>query len=270
MKATVHTKTNDLQEVEQERSVLRWGGLAGMLGSVLMIVTFFIVGVFVGTDYSAAYLIERFPEMRAARTVENGLFLAALILWVPHFLALYRALWRERLAPALFGSVLGIMGLAVWAAESAVHFATLPLSNLYHAPGTTPEEQATLVFLWEATMGILQAMLVIGFILVPIGLICLGVAMLRAPAFGKGFGAASLVLGALGFGGASLMFVEPASILGPVFSLFTIIIFHFVLGRKVYRLSRQPADITEDRGNGVRPEVDSNSKEYIDAVQQGR
>jgi len=26
------------------------------------------------------------------------LFLAALILWVPHFLALYRALWRERLA----------------------------------------------------------------------------------------------------------------------------------------------------------------------------
>src|SRR5918995_6593295 len=82
------------EQIFRERRPGRWGGLAGMLGSVLMIVTFFIVGVFVGTDYSAAYLIERFPEMRAARTVENGLFLAALILWVPHFLALYRALWR--------------------------------------------------------------------------------------------------------------------------------------------------------------------------------
>src|ERR671920_791047 len=122
MKATVHTKTNDLQEVEQERSVLRWGGLAGMLGSVLIIVTFFIVGVFVGTDFSAAYLIERFPEMRAARTVENGLFLAALLLGVPHFLALYRALWRGRLGPPLLRGGFGVMGLAIWAAESAVHF----------------------------------------------------------------------------------------------------------------------------------------------------
>ncbi len=270
MKATVHTKTNDLQEVEQERSVLRWGGLAGMLGSVLMIVTFVIVGVFVGTDYSAAYLIERFPEMRAARTVENGLFLVVVILWVLHFLALYRALWRESLAPALFGSVIGIMGLVVWAAEALHHVAQIPISNLYHAPGTTPEEQATLVFLWQATMGIINMMLVTGLMLLPIGLICLGVAMLRTPAFGKGFGAASMVLGALGFGGGSLMLVNPDSILGPVSGLFTLIIFHFVLGRKVYRLSRQPADIVEDRGNGVRAEVDSNSTKPINVAQQGR
>ena len=126
------------------------------------------------------------------------------------------------------------------------------------------------MFLWQATMGILEAMLVIGLLLVPIGLICLGLAMLRAPAFGKGFGAASVVLGALGFGGASLMWIEPASVLGPVFGLFTLIIFHFVLGWKVYRLSRQPADITEDREKGVRAEVDSNSTKPINAVQQGR
>jgi hypothetical protein len=270
MKATVHTKTNDLQEVEQERSVLRWGGLAGMLGSVLMVVTFVIVGVFVGTDYSAAYLIERFPEMRAARTVENGLFLVVVILWVLHFLALYRALWRESLAPALFGSVIGIMGLVVWAAEALHHVAQIPISNLYHAPGTTPEEQATLVFLWQATMGILEAMLATGLLLVPIGLICLGVAMLRAPAFGKGFGAASVVLGVLGFGGGSLMFVEPASILGPVFGLFTLIIFHFALGWKVYSLSRNTAGSPENRSNGGRPEADSNSTELGNVVQQGR
>ncbi len=247
MKATVHTKTNDLQEVEQERSVLRWGGLAGMLGSVLMVVTFFIVGVFVGTDYSAAYLIERFPEMRAARTVENGLFLVVVILWVLHFLALYRALWRESLAPALFGSVLGILGLVVLAAEALPHVAQAPISDLYHAPGTTPEDQATLVFLWQATQSILDAMFIVGLVLLPIGLVCLGVAMLRAPAFGKGFGGASVVLGALGVGGASLLLVDPDSVLGAMVSVFALIIFHFVLGWRVYRLSRHPAGIIEDR-----------------------
>lgn len=255
----VHAKTSDLQVMEDgEKSVLRWGGLAGMLGSVLMIVTFVIVGVFVGTDDSAAVLIERFPEIRAARTVENGLFLALLVLWVLHFLALYRALWRESLTPALFGSAIGIVGLVVMAAGNAHHVAQFPLSNLYHVPGATPEEQASLVVLWQATMGILEAMLVTGLLLVPIGLICLGMAMLRAPTFGKGFGGASVVLGALGFGGGSLMFVDPASVLGPVAAVFTLIVFHFALGWKVYRLSRNSAGSPEDGRHGAHAESKSN------------
>jgi hypothetical protein len=69
-------------------------------------------------------------------------------------------------------------------------------------------------------------------------------------AFGKAFGGVSVVLGALGFGGASLMFVDPASVLGPVAAMFTLIIFHFVLGLKVYRLSRHPAGNLEDRDRG--------------------
>ena len=109
----------------------------------------------------------------------------------------------------------------------------------------------SIVFLWQATMGILEAMLAVGLVLLPIGLICLGVAMLRAPAFGKGFGAASVVLGVLGFGGASLMWIEPASVLGPVAGVFTLIIFHFVLGRKVYSLSKGSyVGSLEDRGKG--------------------
>lgn len=240
MEATVHTKMNDLQEMEQERSVLRWGGLAGMLGSVLFIVTFVFVGVFVGDESSAADWVERFPEIRAARIVENSLFLAVLILWVPHFLALYRALRRTSLAPALFGSVLGILGLVVLAAEALPHVAQAPISDLYHAPGATPEEQATLVFLWQATQGILDAMFIAGLVFLPIGLVCLGVAMFRAPAFGKGFGGASVVLGTLGVGGASLLLVNPDSMPGALAGVFTLIIFHFVLGWKVYRLSRVP------------------------------
>ena len=40
---------NDLQMM-QEKSVLRWGGLAGILGGLLFIVVFVIVGVFVGAN----------------------------------------------------------------------------------------------------------------------------------------------------------------------------------------------------------------------------
>jgi len=240
MEATVHTKMNDLQNTEQEKSVLRWGGLAGMLGSVLFIVTFVFVGVFVGDESSSAAWVERFPEIRWARTVENSLFLAVLVLWVPHFLALYRVLRRESLAPALFGSVLGILGLVVLAAEALPHVAQIPISDLYHAPGASPEDQATLVFLWQATQGILDAMFIVGLVLLPLGVICLGVAMLGAPAFGKGFGGAGVVLGALGVGGASLLLVDPASVPGAMAGVFTLIIFHFVLGWKVYRLSRVP------------------------------
>jgi hypothetical protein len=50
----------------------------------------------------------------------------------------------------------------------------------------------------------------------------------------------SVVLGALGFGGASLMFVDPASVLGPVAAMFTLIIFHIALGWKVHSLSKGP------------------------------
>lgn len=150
---------------------------------------------------------------------------------------------------------------------------TDPIADLYHAPGATAGDQATLVFLWQATMGILDMLLVTGLVILPIGLICLGLAMFRAPAFGKGFGGTSVVLGALGAGGASLMIVDPASVLGPMAGMFTLIIFHFVVGWKVYRLSRDSAGSPEDRGyteNGVRADGDSNPSKYLDAVQQGR
>lgn len=103
------------------------------------------------------------------------------------FLALYHALRRESQALALFESALGILGLVVLAAAALPHIAQALISDLSHAPGTTPEEQAPLVFLWQATQGILDAMFVTGLVFLPIGLVCLGVAMLWAPAFGTRF-----------------------------------------------------------------------------------
>src|SRR5918997_3275935 len=171
-----------LQKMEEEKSVLRWGGLAGILGGIIFILVFVIVIVFVGLDPAEPEgEVMRFPDIRASRTVEDSLYLLVLILWVAHFLALYRALRGTSLAPALFGSVLGIVGLGVLAAGALPHVATAPISDLYHAPGATPEDRATLVLLWQATEGIFDALFGAGLLLVPAGFVSLGVAMLKAP-----------------------------------------------------------------------------------------
>jgi hypothetical protein len=226
--------------MEEERTVLLWGGLAGILGGIIFILVFVVVIAFVGPDPAQPEgLVQRFPNIRAARTVENSLYLVVLILWVTHFLALYRALRGTSLAPALFGSVLGILGLGVLAAGALPHVATAPISDRYHAHGATPADQATLVLLWQATEGIFNELFVVGLLLLPIGLIALGVAMLRAPAFGKGFGGVSVGLGVVGVVAASALVVDPLSPIAPV-GVLALIVFHLVLGWKVYSLSRAP------------------------------
>jgi hypothetical protein len=150
---------------------------------------------------------------------------------------LYQALREKSLAPALFGSVLGILGLVVLAAGSLPHVATVPISDLYHAPGATPEDQATLILLWQATQGIFDALLIVGLLLLPISLIALGVAMLGVPAFGQGFGGVSVILGVAGVIAAGVLLVDPLSPIAVV-GIFALIIFHFILGWRVYSLSR--------------------------------
>src|SRR5215213_8826874 len=229
---------NDLQNTAQEKSVLRWGGLAGIVGGILLVAVFVFYGVFVGADPAEPEgLVMRFPDVRAAHIVAEGLYLGVLALWAIHFLALYRALRATSPAPALFGSVLGIMGLVVLAAGALPQVARTPISDLYHAPEATPEDKATLVLLWQATQGIFDALLVVGLLLLPIGVIALGVAMLGAPAFGKGFGWMSLVVGVLGVAAGVVLLIDPGSPIALV-SILSLIIFHIALGWKVYTLSR--------------------------------
>jgi hypothetical protein len=226
--------------VEDERSVLRWGGLAGILGGVLFILSWVVVLAGpVGMEDPAdlAGWVTRFPDIRAARVVENGIYLVALVLGVMLFLALYRALRGTSLAPALFGSVLGILGLTVLMAGAVPHIAHAPLSELYHAPGATPEDQAAIALMWQATWGIFDALLYVGFFVVPTGILLLGAGMLKAPAFGKGLGWAGVALGVVGLAAAVLQMADPASMIGAL-SFFAIIIFYLVLGWKVYSLSR--------------------------------
>jgi hypothetical protein len=229
---------NASQVMEEDKSVLRWSGLASVGGGLLFILIFAMVLVFAGADPAEpAGPIMRFPDIRVVRTVENSLYLAVLVLWVPLSLALYRRLRRTRPAPALFGSALSLLGIGVLAAGALPHVATARLSNLYHASGATPNDQATLVLVWQATQGIFDALLLVGLLVMTIGIIVLGVAMHGDPAFGKGVGRVSVVLGIVGLAAGAVVLVDPLSLTAAV-GVFALIVFHLVLGWKVYGLSR--------------------------------
>ena len=123
--------------------------------------------------------ISRFPEIRVVRTVENGLYLAALALWVLLALALFQSLRRTRPASALFGSALNIFGLAVLAAGAIPHVVTSRLSDLYHADGVRPDDQRRR---WVVRSCALRALRRLGF--APFGRCAVWVLRRSACAFG--------------------------------------------------------------------------------------
>lgn len=220
-----------------EKSVLRWGGLAGMLVPIFFILTAVILLALVPSEPADPEgLVMRFPEDRAAIAVGESLYLVAVILLVTLFLALYRALRGTSVAPALFGSGLGLLGLAVLAVGALPNIAFNPISDLYHAPGATPEEQATLVLMWQATQGIFNETDTVGFLLMAIGFIVLGVAMLGSPAFGKRFGGVSVVLGVAVVVGMSIFGVD-SDLIFP-FVLIAFVILPLLFGWKLYSLSK--------------------------------
>ena len=63
--------------------------------------------------------------------------------------------------------------------------------------------------------------------------------MLAAPAFGRRFGGATIALGVTGIGAASGLLIDPLSPIAVV-GFLALIVFHLVLGWKVYRLSCAP------------------------------
>ena len=212
----------------------RWSGLAGIAGGVLFIFVFIFVGVFVGGDTSVA----TFPDIRAGRTVENALYLAVLLLWVAPFLALGRVLRETSPAAATYGSVVGIMGLAILAAGALPHAASVQIADLYHAPGA---DQAALTAAWEVTQAIMNMLLVTGLVILPVAVIGLGVAMHRSPAFGTGFGRVSVALGLVGAAAAVVLLVDPSSPIAIV-GFLALIAFHIAVGVRLYARSRVPAE----------------------------
>jgi len=222
-----------------EKSILRWGGLAGMLGGVVFLfVPVILFGLVPPAPSDPAGLVERFPTVRTTIAAGNFVNFVSNVLVLALFLALYRALRDTSPAPALWGTVLSILSLAVIFTETTTQVAFDPISKLYHAPGATPADQATLALIWQATQGMFNQLDTSAVLLLSTGFVVLGVAMIRAPGFGKAIGGLTMLFGALAFIGGFIFGVTSlmaALLVVPVF-----IILPILLGWKVYRLSKAP------------------------------
>ncbi len=231
---------SDLQKLEQEKSALRWGGLAGILAFIVWI---FELPLFGFVDPFAPEGLMRFTDVRAALGLSTILMMTIAFLSIALVLALYRALRGSNMAFALLGSVLGVIGYIVTAlGDASTFFAFAPISDLNQAPAATPEAQATVGLLWQATQGITITFFFVGSLFTMMCFIVLGVAMLRAPAFGRRFGGVSIALGVIGvLGVVASLFVmgeTGAQLIG--LAAFANIIFLPLFGWKVYSLSRTP------------------------------
>jgi hypothetical protein len=178
----------------------------------------------------------RYPSVRAANAVPETFGLVNVIVSVPFYLALYHALRGASLAPALWGTGLGLLGAAVYAVQGVPRVAFGTISDLYHAPGATPQDQATLALIWQTTEGIFMELDTAAITFQSAGSIVLGIAMIRNPAFGRRLGGITIVLSLASLAGLYLLGLD--SILFVPLGLFGYIVVPLLLGWKLYSLSR--------------------------------
>src|SRR5690348_17058348 len=100
--------------MSDDKSVLRWGGLAGILGGIVFIfVPVILFGFVPPAPADPAQLVARFPSVRTAIAAGNFVNFVSNVLVLALFLALYRALRESSPTAALVGTVTSILGLAV-------------------------------------------------------------------------------------------------------------------------------------------------------------
>lgn len=236
-RATVSEVPAGTNREELERSALRWGGLAGVVGALVFLVSIVYQVAFVGTNTTAAGAgpVIRFPGLQSQIIVGQTLFLVGVLLFVPLYLALFRALRGSSFAAAPFGAVLSFLGLAVLAVESEPNVAMAQISAQYHAAGATAAQQANAVQIWQATQGMFNQFDTCAYIFLSVGFIVLGLAMLRAPHFGRSYSAVSAAFGIAGLFALASFAVDSAAF--SPFALLTFAAFPLLFGWKAYRLS---------------------------------
>ena len=132
--------------MENEKSVLRWGGRAGLLAFIVWILD---MPVYLYVDPFMTGGLMRFPDVKVALAISTILCMTTAFLSIAFILVLYRILRGTSQALALYGSVLSIIGLiGIALSDTSTFYAFAPLSDIYHAPAATPEAQATVVLLW--------------------------------------------------------------------------------------------------------------------------
>jgi hypothetical protein len=191
-----------------DRELRRWGGWAAVGGVVAMLATFVVVVGFGLPDASDPETLTDFTDLRTGRILEHFCYLAALVLLALHVLVLHRMLASAHGPAALFGTAIAELGFTALVASSVLHVATSPLADRYADAGTSAERQSV-EDAWTASQAVFDTMLATGLLLVPIGLVLLGIAMHRSASFGPLIGWTAVGLGAVGTAGATFEIIEP-------------------------------------------------------------
>jgi len=202
---------------------------------VLMLLAFTVVIGLDLPDASDSETLTDFADIETGRIFENLFYLGAVILFTLHLPVLYQLLKTAHWAAALFGTALSTIGLTVMAASSLLHVSTSPLADLYTDSSTPPDDLPAIEYAWHGAQSVFDSMLATGLLLVPIGMVLLGVAMRRSQQFGQRLAWLAIGLGAIGVVGATVEIVDQALEFSAV-SMLAIIVFHLATGWRTLHL----------------------------------
>lgn len=231
-------------EQTPDRQLCRWGGIAALAGVVSMVGTAVVVGALGLPDASDVETLRDFGDIETGRFFEHFFYLGALVLFALHVVVLNRLLAPAHRPAALFGAVVAEFGLIIMAASSMLHVSTSPLAELYTDPDTPVDDLASIEYAWHGAQSVFDTMLATGVLLVPIGIVLFGVAMLRAPEFGLRLAWFAIVIGALGFVGAVIEAVDQDLEFSAV-AVLAIVLFHLSTGWQTLTLARHEGLGTE-------------------------
>jgi hypothetical protein len=228
------------------QQLCRWGAVAGLVGVLLMVASLVVVVALGLPDASDVETLTDFADIESGRIAEHFLYLGALMLFALHVLVVHRLLVPANPAAALFGTALVEFGLVMMAASSLLHVATSPLADLYTASDTPPEDLPSIEYAWHGAQSVFDTMLATGVLLVPIGIVLLGLAMRRAPAFGPRLTWLTFGLGTVGIVGAAIAVVDPGSMYSAV-SVLAIVAFNLSIGWRMLKLGNEESIDRTDR-----------------------
>ncbi|OPY33129.1 MAG: hypothetical protein A4E32_00803 [Methanomassiliicoccales archaeon PtaU1.Bin124] len=219
-----------------QKSIVRIGGVAGLLaGFSFILAAIALLGGSVSNGPNE--LVQNFPQVSTSMAIGDGLYLITVLSLFILVIALYHELRRQNSFLAMVGGGIGSIGLSALAIGSMPHVAYSKISEIFHSPTTTSEEQTSLVHMWQAVHGIFNEMDTVGFMLLALGFIILSLAMRRSPSFGRRVGCAGVILGATVLFGMSIFTMDSSAIFP--FVLIAFVIMPVLFGSNLFRISRR-------------------------------
>ena len=220
----------------RQRSIIRSGGMAGLLTAFCFILAAAVL--LGGSIYDdPKEMVDNFPQYKAYMAVGDVLYLVTVLALFVLVISLYHTLRRQKPLLSLVGAGIGSIGLAALAVGSLPYVAYSEISDLYQDPAISPDEQASLVHLWQAVHGIFNEIDTVGFMLLAVGFIMLSLAMRSSPDFAHKAGCAGVILGIIMLFGMSIFTMDSDSIFP--FVLLAFIVLPVLYGSNLLLMSRR-------------------------------